>query len=212
MAASGVSAVVSLALVVVGFLLATAVVIALARASTARWERDKRAAVAIRAGGSTRWSPPSGSGPAGLIATTRSGLAAVRGRASRFTPVAVLARVLPERARRPASAVRPIRRLVRVLRPSLDGGRSRLGRWTRSRAPAVPVDGDTGEPALAPERTPAATDVRADGVAGAAGRRLLRRTVPRGRRRALAFLHRHEGGRAPHVPQEDRDESPSARQ
>ena len=44
--ASGVSAMLSLALIMVGFLLAKAAVMALARASTARWVRDKRAAVA----------------------------------------------------------------------------------------------------------------------------------------------------------------------
>ena len=78
----------------------------------------------------------------------------------------------------------------------------------KGRAPAVPVDGDEADEALPPQ--PAATDVRSDRVASAAGRSLLRRTVPRARRRALAFLHRDKHPQDVRIPQENRDESPTA--
>ncbi len=48
-------------LIAVGFLAAVAAVIALARGSTARWERDRRARVAVRADDRPRRTSPAGS-------------------------------------------------------------------------------------------------------------------------------------------------------
>ncbi len=201
---------VSLTLITVGFLLATAAVMALARASTARWERDKRASVAVRADGSTRRTSAAGLALGRPSVMTRAGLAALHDHISRFRPVTVLARLRPKGRQQGTTRVQPIRRLVRVLRSSLSGGKLRRGRWTTSRSPALPVDSDRVDTAPAQEPSRAATDIRADGFAKAAGRQLLRRTVTRGRRRALAFLHRHGAQEAP-IPQKDRDGSPTPR-
>ena len=200
----------SLTLITIGFLLATAVVMALARASTARWERDKRAAVAVRADGSARRTPADGSAPGGPLARIRAGLAALRDGVARRLPVAVLGRLVPTGVRRRTSRLR--RRMLRLLPSALSGGRLRRGRRTESRSPGPPVegDGDGVDTTRAPGPPRAATGVRADGVATTAGLRLLRRAVPRGRRRALAFLHRHGKGRDRHLPQDDRDGSPTA--
>ena len=202
---------VSLTLIMVGFLLATAAVMALARASTARWERDKRAAVAVRADGSTRRTSAAGSASGRVSAATRAGLASVRDHISRLPPVTVLAQLLRKRRQQGTTRVQPTRRLVGVLRSSLSGQRFRRGGWTKSRAPALPFHSDGADAALAPEPSRAAPGIRAGGAAKAARRQLLRGTVPRGRRRALAFLHRHEETQDAHTPREDRDESPTAR-
>ena len=47
---------------------------------------------------------------------------------------------------------------------------------------------------------------RGDAVSSAARRKLLHRPVPRAPRRALAFLHRHEGARDVRIPHEDSQE------
>ena len=196
----------SLTLIAVGFLLVTAVVIALARSSTARWERDRRASVAVRADGAARRprAPDAVLGRFGAL--TRARLAALRHQVSRFPLGTVLARVLPKGVLRGRARVRPIRRLAAVLRSSLLGGTLR---WTKSRSPARPAD-DGAETALAPAPSRAVTALRAHGVAKAASRLLSRRTVRRGRRRALAFLHRNEAHDAV-VPHDDGQESPAAR-
>jgi hypothetical protein len=202
---------VSLTLIAVGLLVATAVVIALARGSTARWERDKRAPVAVGADVSARRTSSAGSASSISGAKTRRGIAALFSEASRFPPVKVLAQFRPKGTKQGTSRVRPIRRLVGVLRSSLFGEKLRGRRWTTSRSPALPVDGDGADLALDPEPSRAATDSRSDGVASAARRKLLRRTVPRPRRRALVFLHRHEDPQDARIRHEDNDESPNAR-
>lgn len=202
---------VSLTLITVAFLLATAAVTALARARTARWERDKRVSVAVGADESTRRTSATGSASGRVSAATRAGLAALRDRISRLPPVTVLARLLPKRRQQGTTRVQPTRRLVGVLRSSLSGRRFRRGGWTKSRSPALPFDSDGADTALAPEPSRAGPGIRAGGAGKAARRRLLRGTIPRGRRRAQAFLHRHEGTQDAHTSREDRDESPTAR-
>ena len=201
-----------LTLIAVGFLAATAVVIALARGTTARWERDKRAAAAVRADAPARRTSPAGSSriPGEL---TRRGVEALRSRASRLSPVVIRARLLPKGGEQGTSRVRPIRRLGGVRRSSLFGGKLPGGRWTTGRSPAPPVDDVRADPALPPTAPPTATGARRNGVAGASGRKLLRRTLPRpGQpRHALAFLHRHADPQDARVPHEEGDESPTAR-
>jgi hypothetical protein len=201
----------TLTLIAVGFLVATALLIALARTSTARWEQDKRASAAVRAGVSARRTTSSaGSAFRTPRAMARRGVAALRRQTSRFPPWKVLARLLPTAMKQVRSRVRPIRRLVGVLRSPLFGGKFRGGRWTKSRSPAQRVDGDGGEMALGPNPSGAATGIRSNGVARTGDPKLLRSTVPRARRRALAFLHRHEEPQDARIPHEDRDESPTA--
>jgi hypothetical protein len=197
-------------LIAVGFLVATAGVMALARGSTARWERDKRASVAARAEGSVRRTSPAGSAFRRPGALTRRGAAALRSQASRLPPVRVVAGLLPKAAKQGSSRVRPIRRLVGDLRSWLSGGKVRGERWTKLRSAAGPVDGDAADTALAKEPTPVATGSRGDAVARAARRKVWQRTVRRAPRRALAFLHRHEDSRDARIPHEDSDQSPTA--
>ena len=101
---------VSLTLVAVGFLVATAVVMALARGSTARWERDRRAA------------RERGDAPARPATSAGSALAGLRGHVSRFPAVKVLTRFLAKRRTEGTARVRPMhwlggapaRRLLRL--------------------------------------------------------------------------------------------------
>lgn len=194
---------VSLTLITVGFLVATGLVVALARESTARWERAKRAAVAVRAAVPARQSSPAGSALRTAGAMVRRRVAALRSQASRFPPVTAVGRFLPKGLKRETPGRGPIRRLLGDLRPSRFGGILRRGRWTKGSSPARPVDGE--------EAPRTATDGRSRGVAGAAGQGRLRRTVPRAHRRALAFLHRHEGPQDARTPHESSDGSPTAR-
>lgn len=202
---------VSLTLVTVGFLLAMAGVMALARHSTARWERDKRASVAARADETTRRAPAAGSALEKVTAQTRAGLAALRDRASRIPGVTAPARLLPTGTKHAIARVRPVRRLTGVLRLSRLGRHFRRGPWTKSLSPALPVDGDGAD--TTPDANPsrAATVIRGDGVAKEGRRQLFRRNVPRRRRRGLTFLHRADKAHGASTPHGDRDESPAAR-
>lgn len=202
---------VSLTLVTVGFLLAMAGVMALARHSTARWERDKRASVAGRADETTRRTSAAGSALGRVTAQTRAGLAALRDQASRIPRVTVPARLLPTGTKHAIARGRPVRRLAGVLRSSRVGGILRRGPWAKSPSPALPVDGDGADTTLDANPSRAATVVRGNGVAKEGRRQLFRRTVPRGRRRGLPFLHRADKAHGASIPHEDRDESPAAR-
>lgn len=201
----------SLTLIAVGFVLATALVIALARSSTARWERDRRAAVAARAADSTPRTPADGAVLGRPGAMARAGLTALRDRASRFRAVRALAPLLSRGRERGIARLRSMRRLRGVLRSSLRRDGVRPGRRTTGRSPGPSVDGDQVDGALPSAPSEAVTDVGGTGVGKAAGRRLPRRIVLRGRRRALAFLHRDEESHAAHVPREGSEESPAAR-
>jgi hypothetical protein len=202
---------VSLTLITIGFLVVTAVVIALARGSTARWERDKRAPVAVRADVSTRRTTPARSALRIPGATTRRWVAALRGLAARFPSVKVAAQLMPKVGKQGTPPVRPIRRVVGVLRSPLSGGRFRGGLWTTSRSAAPPTDGDGADTAVGPKSSRAATGDPSNGASGTAARQLLRRTLPRARRRALVLLHRHDDPQDARVPHEDSDERPTAR-
>lgn len=202
----GERAVVSLTLIVVGFLVSTAVVMALARRSTARWERDRRAPVAARVELPDRRAPSTGAAP-GIPGAVIRTVAALRSRMSRVPPVPVLGRLLAEGSRWVARA-RPVRRLRAVLR-SLPSVARILYRWrTPTRSAAPPVEGDEGEGSGAGEasRATPGTD-----VVGAAERTTDRRSVPRARRRAPAFLHRPEPASDAGEPHEERGETPPSR-
>jgi hypothetical protein len=200
----------SLTLIAVGFVVTTAVVIALARGSTARWEEHKRSSVAVRTGGPARRASPAGAALTMPGALTRRGLAALRGRASRFPPVRVLTRVLPELREQGTSRVLPLRRLAGVVRSSPFG--SRLGgAWRRKTASTPSSADDEANTSLAGESSATEDGVLGDGGAGAARDRVLRRPLARAPRRALALLHRHGPVKSAPVRHEGRDESPTAR-
>jgi hypothetical protein len=124
---------VPLTLIVVGFLVATAVVMALARGSTARWEQDRRAAVAARADESARRTSSAGS-TRRTQGAVRRGVAALRGRVSRLAPVRAVVRLVPTDVRDRTSRM-PLRRVVGGLTSSLSGAGAKLraGRWKKSR-------------------------------------------------------------------------------
>lgn len=203
----------TLTLIAVGFLGTSAVAVALARGSTARWEQDKRAAAAFRDHIATRGTSSAGSAlriPGALIRRAGVGL---RNQASRFRSWKAPAQLLPTGITQVTSRVRPIRRLVGVLRLPLVGGKVRGGRWTRSGSPARPVDGDaegTAASRLGSKPAQAPSDARRHGVARTTGSLLSRSTVARARRRGLAFLHRPEEPQDARIPQDDRDESSAA--
>ena len=197
---------VSVTLIVVGFLLVTALVMAVARGSTARWERDKRAAVAARAEDAARRPAPTGPAlrmPGGVSRA----VAALRRGVSRFRPGKALGLLRPEGGEEGTARGGPIRRRVGALRWSLSGRRLRSARWTTSRAPAARIDGEPAETAAAPDPSRAVAGARNDGVDTGT---LLRRAVPRARRRAPAFLHRDTEPKDERIPRDDRNESPTA--
>jgi hypothetical protein len=188
---------VSLTLIAVGLLVATAGVVALARGSTARWEQDRRAKAAARADVCAGETSEAGFAVRKPSAMTRRVVAALRSRTSRLAPGKALVQLMPTGLRQVTSPVRPLRRLVGALPSSLFGGKLPRGRWTKRRSPALPVDEDGADTALTAPPSPAATDLRRDGVPGAT-------------RRALGFLHRRADRRDARIQRKESDESPTA--
>jgi hypothetical protein len=208
-AASGVAAVMSLTLTVLGFLLATALVIVLARTSTSRWERAGRASVAAhREDVGVRATRP---GVPSLPATVRRAVAAIRDSASLPSRVRAAARTVGTMADR-VPVVRSLPPLLGRLRASLADERRRRTMRGRSRPRTAPdQDGaSSGVPPSDRGRYRGARAVRSRRAAGA-GSRLVARTArgPHGRLRDL--LHRHGRTEAADLLRPEGDESATAR-
>lgn len=178
---------------VVGFLCTTAVVIALARSSTARWEREKRAARAARR---EAVAPPT---PAGVAARLRGtlvrGTAAARhGAASVGRPLKAVPGVLESTRQQVLSQRRPFRHPAAALRSVVGGARGRHAKPTEIEEPELPVDdgGAGGTDLPVPEPQPRGSRRHA-------------------RRRALPFVHRHDRRQDPRPLHSDVDEGPSPR-
>jgi hypothetical protein len=166
----------------VGFLLMTALVIALARSRTARWEREKRAARAPR---DRRAAPPRT--PARSAARLRAELertAAAVGRA------AVRTRAMPQAVGRMPAVARKLA----------------ASRMSTAHRPAVRVAGTGKEGApntrTAPGRRRLRRGVARHGLGRATGR------LPR--RLAARFVNRHDGAPAPQERQAGADGSTTA--
>jgi hypothetical protein len=206
-AAPGVGAVAALTLTVVGFCLLTAVVIVLARTSTARWERAKRAPRAPRSGaGATRLVVVGGAtrvpAPAGrrLVATLR--------RPGAFVVRLTGAALLLTASRHVAGQGRRPRRPAGLLGVTWPRRASRTAASTG--APADSPEGDPlgGALPLLRGRLGALPALRG---AGGAGRRLLARTPRRHRPRQRGWLHRHGGPEEAPVAHLDADEGSTSR-
>jgi hypothetical protein len=197
----------SLTLIALAFVVVTALVITMARRSTARWERAGRAARAPR-----REVIAPGAALAGDAArpgTVRRRIVAAMGRTTSIrAPLRGLAETLVTSPKVVASRVRRFLRPFDILRSSLrDGALGKPRRTTRS-----VHDEATDEPVpLVQNRIREPLAVRPDGVPGAAHRTLFHRSPRRPRRRAREFLHRHHRVEDPHVLRADTDESPTAR-
>jgi hypothetical protein len=203
--------VVSLTLTVVGFVVVTALVIVLARSSTARWEKTRRAARAPRRDVPAARTTPDADARRSAR-PVRKALAALGGLGSLRELPKVAAAGLVTVPRLVASRVRPFRRSSGGLRAWLHGRVRRNGRSTTSSSPASPVDDDAAETSapLIPKRSRGARALRRAAGADAARRRVGR--APRlPRRGAYRFLHRHDRIDEPHVLGADTDESPTAR-
>lgn len=187
-------------LIAVGFLAATAAVIVLARGSTARWERDRRARVAVRADDRPRRTSSSATWMGSAAA--RRAVDAMRRHAVGLASSRMRVR-LRRSGRVKGPPARPVRGLVGVRPSALVGRILRRGRRTTSLPAAPGADGEAPAPAEAGARVPHERRVH-----GLPGRALLRR-VPRVRRRALALLHRH--GTPDEAPQEKSEDRPAAR-
>lgn len=183
----------TLTLIVTGFVVATALVIVLARTSTARWEKEKRPARAPRRPTVAGHAPFAATAARLPVAVARW-VAAMRSPASRRAPLKVVAETLATAEKEVASRVGPFPRLRGRLR------RARLGellprvRPTKSRAAASPSeDGDNDMTVrVVRRRSRRALAVRGAATADASARRFFRRTPRRPRRGALDFLHRHD--------------------
>jgi len=180
-------------LIAVGFLAATAAVIALARGSTARWERDRRARVAVRADDRPRRASYPGTW---MGSRARQAVDALRRHAVGLAASGLRGRLRRD-GREQGPPSRPVRGLAGV-RPSALVGRLLRRRRRMTRHLTTPRVG--GEP---PALASAGSRVH-----GVPTRAFLRR-VPSVRRRALALLHRH--GPPDSVPQEDSGDRPAAR-
>ncbi|HEX2072775.1 MAG TPA: hypothetical protein VHF92_03230 [Geodermatophilus sp.] len=175
---------------VVGFVLMTALVIVLARSSTARWEREKRGARAPLPEGVGVPEPA----PRGL-ARLRAGLA----------PTAVAAERVVVRARSAPPA------LVRALSTARAGALARV-------RPAAPGPGAAEEPATGEASEDTAQPALTRRTSGAR-RRLRRRTARPGSGRAAGrlphrlaarFARRRDAEQPQPSPQPDADESATA--
>ena len=179
----------SLTLTVVGFLLATALVILLARTSTARWERASRAPVAAHPDGvGARMTRAGLSSPPAVV---RRVVAAIRGSVSLPGPVRVAARTVGTMADR-VPLVRSLPPLMGRLRASLAGELQRRARRAQERPRTEPrPDGaPVGPSPTVRNRHRGTRAVRRRTVPGAGGR-LFGRNARRRHGRLHDLLHRH---------------------
>ena len=196
----------TLTLIVIGFLAATALVIVLARSSTARWEREKRAPVAPRYDHVRAGPGPSAGAARRAREAVRTMVTVVRDHGT--VPVAVRAV-----AGRLVTTVREVGSRVRSsgVRPtSLLRGWLRRVRAVRG-GPAGPLPVDTAEGTSGAPVPRLPLPRRSGGRrAGAAGRRSFRRTSRRPHRRLREFFHRHDAVEDPQVRPVDSDQGPAA--
>src|SRR4051794_31088924 len=202
--------VVSLTLAAVGFVAGIALVIALARASTARWEREKRLARAPRRRAADP-RPRLAAFAARLSrAMARRAVAAVRHPASLRAPLRDAADALATAPRQVASHASSVPRWWGNARSLVGEGLRKVTRGTsRATSPARDDGADAPDP-LTPRRSPGARAVRRARKAGTAGPRFFRRIPRRPRRPALGFLHRHHRIESQRVLHGDSDEGPAA--
>ena len=200
----GGSVVLWLTVTVVGFLMATALVIALARGSTVRWERAKRAARAPLREAAAPPAPPTRAGAQLRGAVVRTGAAVLRIAAPGGRPMRAVIGVVGRARKQVLSRVRPLPQALVAVRSVVHGVRRCSTRWTQTGAPDLPVDervvGEGGADAVLgpePELTPAAPPVP-------------QRSERLYRRRALRLIHRHDRGSDPRVLHQDNQESSTA--
>jgi hypothetical protein len=169
-----VATVASLTLIAVGFVVAMALVIVLARTSTARWERTGRAARAPRREVIAPGAALSGDAARQHRTAMSRLVAAAGGSAFRRASLGFVAGILVTAPKRVASRIRP------------------FPRRTTDGSPAVPVDEEARQPRvpLVPERAPRRRAVRRHGVHRAAGHGLFHRGRRPVRRRTRGLLHR----------------------
>jgi hypothetical protein len=183
----------------VAFVVATAVVMALARSSTARWEREKRAARAPRREAVAPPTPSAGTGARvrGVLSGTAAAVRRIA-ESGRGAVRAVIGVLVTARKGR-LSSVRPSSQGFGTLRKVVHRARNRSSRWLGTRAPIWLVgrgQADMVDPE--PELPRTAQPVRRRGV-----------RLPR--RGALHLLHRHGRDQTPGVLQtgSERDRSAS---
>jgi hypothetical protein len=202
--------VVSLTLTVVGFVAAMALVIALARTSTARWEREKRLARVPRRPAVGPRTPLAALAARLSGAMVRRAVAVLRHPASLRAPLRDAADALATAPKQVASHVPSVPRWWGNARSLVGGGFRKAARGTsRIVSPARDDGADAPDP-VTPRRSRGARAVRRAGMARAAGPRFFRRIPRRPRRRALGFLHRHHRTKSQRVLQGDSDEGSAA--
>lgn len=182
----------------VGFLVATAVVMALARSSTARWEREKRAARAPRREVVAPPMPPARTGVRLRGVPVRTAAAVRRIAASGRRPVRAVTGVLVAAGKGGLVSVRPSPRAFGTLRKVVHRARNRSTRWLRTHAPNRVVE-EGGSGMVHPEPGPPQT---AQPV-----RRRAERIPRRGARR---LIHRHDRDQTPGVLQTDSERNQTA--
>jgi hypothetical protein len=174
----------------VGFLIMTALAIALARRSTARWENEKRAARATRRSDVTPRTPPGGPTAGLRSALVRTAAAASRVTAPIGRPVRAATGVLVTARTQVSSRIAPAARRFGGLRPAVRGRRKEKAGRRKEKAGSLRAHGGGAEPGVAP-----------------------RAVLPTPRlpiRRTLRFVPRHARRRDRRARSSDADQSPTA--
>jgi hypothetical protein len=184
-----------------GFLLVSACVVALARSSTARWERERRAARAPRREAVA--APTSSQGAAARLRRGVTTTAATAGRAavSIRVPLEAAGRTLATSRKQVARHVRAAPQMWDAFRYSVLGDRTPDARLSATRAEdPSPADGEASDAVLrSPELSQEESAGRRGLRAGITGHDFSR-AIPRlSRRLATRLGHRHDKSRDPRV-------------
>jgi hypothetical protein len=204
-------AVLSLTLIALAFVMTTALVMALARASTARWEREKRSARAPRRPAVAPRTPRTASALRFPVMIVRRAVAGLRGPASLRAPLKAVVDTVATTPKQVVSHVRPLPQLVGNVQSLIGQGLRKAG-WRKSRTAAALADDDgTDVPVpLVRKRSPGAREIRRDAMARVPGRRFFRRIPRRPHRRTFGFLQRHDRTASPRILHRDGDDGPVA--
>jgi hypothetical protein len=138
---------------VLGFVLVVVCVAALARSTTARWEREQRRARRRRAGATAVATPGQ---PAGAAVRLRGAVlrAAAPGMRAVRTPLSASARMLSTARSRVVPRRRPAKRVRPAARATGDGTAERLGAPGESATATDPRPAGLARPRVAPSRIP----------------------------------------------------------
>jgi hypothetical protein len=188
-----------LIVIAAGFVVVSACVIALARSSTARWERERRAARAPRRVAIAPITPATGAAARLRRALARTAATAGRAAAPIRIPIEAAGRILVASRQQVARRVRPVPQMWDALRDAVQGDRPDPD-LSRTRADDPSIDGRqaSGTVPRLPEPSREAPARRGRGAGHTAHH--FSRAFPRlTHRLRTRLVHRHDQSRDPHA-------------